>query len=191
MGNKVRLSKKVKINKVKCICRMYSEGEFTIATCCEATGIKYDTFKEWVQPSLSEEAIAIGNYRRGFIREAHLLYQKASIQNTINYKELLKNKTRSGILMRVTGTKVTETQTETRIDNDGSARIALVRKAEKFIPPDTTMLMFVAKSLNLFPVISLQTNNNVVINNLHLLTDEELKKRRVELEKALLSDQDC
>lgn len=47
MGSKVRLTKKAKIDKTKRICKLYSEGKYTIAACCEAEGINYNTFQGW------------------------------------------------------------------------------------------------------------------------------------------------
>lgn len=150
MKGKVRLSKKAKINKAKRICKLYSEGKYTIATCCEAEGINYNTFQGWAQSNLTKGDIANGRQRRGFVQEVQELYKRALEENQTNYKALLKNAARDGLLRRANGITYTETHTQTRFDIYGNEIGSIIHKIEKYLPPDVTVLIFLAKCLALF-----------------------------------------
>ncbi|MGF7082819.1 hypothetical protein [Mucilaginibacter sp. UYCu711] len=84
MGSKVKLSKQAKIGAAKRICDLYSQGQYTIAACCEAEGISYYTFQGWAQTNLIDQNIRDGVYRRGFVQEVQELYKKALAQNEVN-----------------------------------------------------------------------------------------------------------
>jgi len=184
MGQKVKHSKESKIVKAKEICRLYSEGEYTIAACCETAGVKYETFKQWAQPNLSEKDIALANFRRGFVPDVHALYKRALASNEVNYKALLRNAAKEGLLRRASGIKYVETSTQAYIDEFGNSRGAVISKIEKYLPPDITILIFLANCLNLFDEHN--ENNRQFItdfkNQFKHLTDEQLFEKRLELE---------
>ncbi|WP_345105315.1 hypothetical protein [Mucilaginibacter panaciglaebae] len=140
----------MKIDKAKRICKLYSTGEYTIATCCKAEGIEYNTFQGWAQPNLSEEDIKNEGYRRGFVHEVHVLYKKALINNEINFKALLRDAAREGLLDRARGTVHTETHLKVKYDSNGNAISTVIRKIEKYLPPDTNILIFLANCLRIF-----------------------------------------
>ncbi len=184
MITKCKLPKSIKIDKAKEICKLYSEGEYTIATCCEVVGVKYETFKQWAQPNLSEEDIALSNFRRGFVPDVHSLYKRALANKEVNYKALLRNAAREGLLKRASGIKYVETSTQAYIDEFGNSRGAVISKIEKYLPPDTTILIFLANFLSLFDPKD-ESNRGFIDdfrNKFKHLTNEQLYEKRLELE---------
>src|SRR6478736_4239760 len=104
MKARARLSKSDKIKKAIQICDAYAKGIYTIRACCEAVGVDYSTFQHWAQASLTEDVIRAKKTRRGFVLEVHERYKKALNENEFNFKALLKNAARQGLLLRLTGT---------------------------------------------------------------------------------------
>jgi len=191
MGSKVNLSRKAKVEKAKKICKLYSEGMYTIAACCEAEGINYNTFQGWAQSNLSKEDIANGKYRRGFVQEVQELYKKALEQNDTNYKVLLKDAAREGILKRAHGIRYVETHTQARFDIYGNSVGSIIHKIERYLPPDVSILIFLSKCLALFD--SQDERNKEFIGSIKSkfqdLTLEQLQAKRLELEKELANEQ--
>jgi hypothetical protein len=191
MGKRATLSTKSKIERAKKICELYSMGEYTISSCCDALEVKYETFKQWAQPNLTKEDIQKGNYRPGFIPAIHSLYKRALENNNVNYKVLLKDTVRMGILKRANGITYTETETIARYDEDGKQAGIIVRKNEKVILPDTGLLIFLAKCLGLFDCQS--ESNREFIGTLKSqfehLTTKELQAKRLELEEELINEE--
>jgi hypothetical protein len=136
------------IVKARKICELYKEGN-TIASCCEAIGVKYNTFQQWAQPNLSPEEIKLGNYRRGFVHDVHDLYKEALKENNINYKSLLKDAYREALLRRIAGYTYTETTQKFLFDTYGNKIGAILIKTEKHMPPDAGLLIFIAELLNI------------------------------------------
>jgi hypothetical protein len=189
MGSKIKLSKKVKIEKAKKICKLYSEGKYTIAACCEVEGINYNTFQGWAQSNLSEEDIKNGKYRRGFVQEVQELYKSALRENETNYKALLKDVAREGLLKRANGISYVETHSRANFDNHGNRIGTMIYKIEKYLPPDVTLLIFLSKCLALFD--SRDENKELICslkNQYQHLTIEELRTKRLELERELAND---
>jgi hypothetical protein len=183
MVSRIKLNKKAKINKAKKICELYSEGKYTIAACCEAEGINYYTFQGWAQSNLSEEDIATGKYRRGFIQEVQELYKRALVQNETNYKMLLKDAAREGLLKRARGITYTETRREARLDKEGNSNGIVIYKTERYIPPDSRILIFIANCLNLlFDNAEIKKLSINLKSPFHSLAYEDLKALRAKLE---------
>jgi hypothetical protein len=182
MKTKTKLPKSMKIDNAKKICELYSKGEFTIAALCDAIGIKYETFRQWAQPNLTENDIKIGNYRRGFVHVVHDLYKSALSANRANYKTLLKNVVREGMLKRAKGITCTETHTTAVIDLMGNSTGVMIKKVEKYIPPDTALLIFIAKSIDPLFIIDQTVNQNFtnIKDSLKYLTNEQLKIKLIE-----------
>lgn len=184
MNSKIKLPRSIKIDKAKKICELYGEGEYTIATCCDTFDIKYNTFQQWAQPNLTQEDIEKGGFRRGFVQDVHDLYKRALERNEANYKALLKDATRKGLMMRASGTRYTETLTEAKLDVHGNPFDMVIRKIERIVLPDTGILIFLAKNLfqgyfqhQTYPI----TQDSVLKNPLQNLTKEQLEIKRIEL----------
>jgi len=189
MGAKARLSNQAKITKAKKICKHYSEGEYTIATCCKAECVEYTTFQGWAQPNLTQEDIENGNYRRGFVHDVHVMYKKAVVSNRSNYKLLLKNVVRAGLLQRMRGMNVEEVQTTIIYDLNGNPIGTRIKKKEKLVLPDTSALIFIAKNID--EDFSDKKKSEVetdLHNPYENFTLQELRNERLRLEKMLESD---
>ena len=187
MKKRANLTAKVKIDKAKTICELYSKGEYTISSCCKAVEVKYETFKQWTQPNLTEEDITLGNYRPGFIPAIHFLYKKALETNKVNYKALLEDAAREGLLKRANGISYVETHTQAKFDVNGNSIGAIINKIEKYLPPDVTVLIFLANCLALFDRRD-ESNREFISalkNKYKHLTIEELQAKRLELERKL------
>jgi hypothetical protein len=188
-GSKPHLTMESKIKLSKAICELYAQGNFTIASCCEAVGVKYTTFKQWAQPNLSQEDIEVGKFRRGLVLEVHDLYKRALEGNETNYKALLKDATREGLLIRASGTKLIETQTESKYDIDGIFIGVSIRKIERSILPDTGLLIFLAKNLDK-ENFSINTNQTIIATEgpCQHFTYEQLTDKIIELQNHLEND---
>lgn len=122
--------------------------KYSLGNCCKAVDVSYDTFKDWVQVRLSEEDIKSGNYRPGFIPEVHALYKKARLPEIrIDFKYLVPNKVRQGLLMRVSVYDKEEITTKVVLDDDGQVLYTLVTKYNKPVLPDTKLLIHLYKAL--------------------------------------------
>lgn len=148
-NSRPHLTPQIKIKLAKMICSLYGEGQHTIASCCEAFNVDYNTFQSWAQPNLIVEDIENKTYRRGFVKDVHELYKETLLTKDVNYKALLKNAVREGVLKRVRGISYNEVHSVAKIDADGNPTSASIKKTERYIPPDTGVLIFLAKYLGL------------------------------------------
>lgn len=192
MNSKIKLPRSIKIDKAKKICELYGEGEYTISTCCKTFDVKYNTFQQWAQPNLTQADIQTGRLRRGFVQDVHDLYKRAVARNEANYKALLKDATREGLLMRASGTRYTETHTEAKLDVHGIPTNMVIRKIERTVLPDTGILIFLAK--NLFgDHFNTKTDSRVqpstIKTSFQYLTNVQLDQRRLELQKKLTDNE--
>jgi len=146
--SKSKIPRVLIIEKASKICELYKEGN-TIASCCEAVDVKYNTFQQWAQPNLSKEEIKLGNYRRGFVQDVHDMYKRALQENDTNYKVLLKDAYREAVLRRMAGYTYVETTQKFLFDSQGNKAGVILTKTEKHMPPDPGLLIFIAERLNI------------------------------------------
>ncbi|GEO06611.1 hypothetical protein AAE02nite_42750 [Adhaeribacter aerolatus] len=195
MKAKVKLSNAEKIKRAKQICLLYSSGEFTIKSSCEAVGVDYSTFQHWAQPHLTEEDLVLGKFRRGFVLDVHLLYKRSLIENNINYKLLLKNSARQSLLDRITGTEYEEVQKEENLNEMGKIIPVKIRRITKRSLPDVSAIIFALKSLdkeNFQDKMTHSINGHISIyTGFEHLTLSELEDKKRELQDQLNSDNDC
>ena len=85
--------------------------------------------------------------RRGYVKEVNELFKEAKSNNKTNYRELLKHKSRAGLLELVAG-KVIKTKTIFKKRVNG--RMLIVREviAEKYIPPNIIAIIFALRHLD-------------------------------------------
>lgn len=113
-----------KLKVVQDICRQYSEGSFTISSCCSAQGISDRTFYYWCEES----------------SEIAGLYKKAQDACAEVYKGQLREKARTSLDKLVEGYTVTEVRHE-KTDSDGFL-IDKTVTITKHIAPNPTAVIF-------------------------------------------------
>lgn len=188
---KAHLSRETKVRLAKDICRLYEQGTYTIASCCEAAGIKYTTFQQWAQVNLSYDDIKSGKARRGFVHEVHAIYKRALELNKVNYNDLLIDAVRHGLLLRARGLEYTESHSTERYDKYGNFKGAYISKIEKIVLPDSQVLIFIAKYLDpYFRVGDHREAKEISLNPYESMSLEEIRAETIRLEKMLLSDSD-
>jgi hypothetical protein len=140
-GERIRIAKKV--------CNLYSGGEWTLGSCCNAAGIDENTFRNWAAPSIEditqlplEKQQALK--RRGFVHEVHDLYIEAKATGKTNFKELLYNKSRAGLLELVTG-KWIDVKTTNKRKINGKMKVVSETITRKYISPIIGAIIFALK----------------------------------------------
>ena len=188
---KPNLTKAQKIEKAQIICGLYAMGEYTLDSCCKAVSVNYYTFQSWSQPQLTQADMETGNYRNGFVPEIHDSYKECLVKNNDNFLLLAKSAVREGLLLKARGCEVEEISTEIRIDANGQQTPAAIKKTKKIYLPSDTALIFLGKNVDSETfkdrLETTHTGRVQIGTGLESLTDEELKFKRAEIEKALES----
>lgn len=191
---KVRLPMSEKIRIAKEVCDLYSTGEYTIQSCCDAVSISYYTFLNWAQPNLTNNQIALKEWGKGYIPEVAELYKKALERNEINYFKLLKDASRRGLLLKSQGMEYEEIEERVELDSETKKMKTVSRRiTKKTIVPDTGALIFVAKNVdpeNFSDTTKTEFSGKVDLNPLSKLSDQELALKKQELQDRLNSDKD-
>lgn len=187
------LSNAQRIEKARQICELYSYGIYNIESCCNAVDVPYMTFKDWAQPNATEEMIEKKLCRRGFVLAIHLMYKEALENNTVNYKLLVKQKVREGLLLKATGLDYEEVRTEVKVDKEtGQSLPVSISRTSKKILPDTTALIFMAKNVDSETfkdsVEQVHTGSLNLTTGLQGKSYEELKEMQKQIEAQLESE---
>lgn len=121
----------------KKICEEYEKGGLTIDSCCEAQGIAYRTFNDWLNKNA----------------EVATMYKTAIAKAEQTYKRELKRKCATALEKLVEGFSVEEIhQTATPIFDDNGNQIAIkqgvVKRIKKHYAPNVTAVIFALKALD-------------------------------------------
>lgn len=135
------------------VCEMYSEGDVTLESCCEAVGININTFYQWACPSVSSfQELSDDKQkelkRRGFVQEIQDALKKAKETGSINYKLLLKDKSKAALLKSVQGYDYEEVTITEKNDSDGNLIFQTEKRVTKHIPPNATSIIFTLKNVD-------------------------------------------
>ena len=139
-----------KLHIAEKVCRLYAEGGYTLESCCNAAGIKVNTFYQWACPmvenfnSLSESK-QIELIRRGFVQKIQDSLKEAKKAGTINFKLLLLDRARMGLLKMLEGYYYEEVQSIQVKNEYGEHEFRPIRKTQKYMPPNATAVIFALK----------------------------------------------
>ncbi len=141
-GQRRKIPHEAKLNKAKRICELYSQGIYTLKSCCAVENVKYSTFQYWAQPNR-----VLNSKRRGFMHDVHALYKKAVEENKENFTLLLKQAVREGILLKARGSEFEEVKTTIKLN--GLKQNLHISKKKIIILPSDLILIYLANSLKL------------------------------------------
>lgn len=146
---KYTLSEKLKIAEK--VCDLYAEGGYTLESCCNAVGININTFYQSACPMVEDfnslsESKQKELLRRGFVQEIQHFLKKAKKTRKINYKLLLLDHARIGLLKLIQGYVYEETHSIQVKNENGEEEFKPVRKIQKYVPPNVAAVIFALKS---------------------------------------------
>lgn len=123
------------------ICELYADGESTIESCCEACGVVYRTFKEWVDRAEENEDYS----------EIAESYKRAKDKSDQVYMDRLSRKAKTALEKKLEGYEVELEEKEgTPIyDDEGNPtgiKTSKIKKSKKYYAPDTTAIIFALKN---------------------------------------------
>jgi len=134
-----QLTQGQRIEVAEKICNLYAEGQLTIESCCDACGIVYRTFKEWVDRADENDEYS----------EVAEHYKRAKSKSEEIYMDRLSRKAKTALEKRVEGYETEEKVQETEIiERDGKV-IQVPKKlklTKKTVGPDTTAIIFALKN---------------------------------------------
>lgn len=168
--NKPRLSKEKKLQLIKDICSLYSEGLYTIDSICESYNLEPRTFRNWVKDTSANNT------------EISEIYEQAKEDSKKQKLENLKEYTLSAITKKIKGYKLTEVKHSYSVDAKGVKTPTGIFETTKEVVPDTQLLIFLSKNLHSEEFKEKYINENTVtIETINNLTDKELDERLSEL----------
>lgn len=190
----MKYSKQERVKLANMVCELYEAGDLTLDSCCRAVSINPNTFYQWACPSVDDFELLDDSkrnelLRRGFIQEVHERFKKARELNDINYKKLVKNQSRVGLLKLLTGEYYEESQTSEKFDLNGDVISKLVKTISKYRAPDVTAIIFALKNVdkdNFSDQVDIMTKSQDSLwKELNKMTDEELENELQRLSQLL------
>lgn len=206
-GVRIIRTEKEKLELAKKICDLYSLGRFSLKSVCDRYMVKWQVFSQWACPTKDITSMLIRGedipYR--CIPEVHEMYKEARRMAELAYMDSLREKSRTSLMAKVEGVPYEEVVEEMEIDsepilNDGSENpnfgqmVVKKRKVKKGRhQPDTAAIIFALTNVDEDNFKNKGFNKNINENTIHLdtngletLTDDELIRKRKELEVRLL-----
>lgn len=159
-GEQKREHTEAERNKVAAdICAMYSEGAYTLASCCEACGITDRMFRFWIAKyeHISEQ------------------YKKAKARQSEIKWDLIREKAVKGLERLVEGEEYTEKRTESGVGSSGMFTKDVV--SEVVVLPNPTAVIFALKGE--FPerfADRQKTTTEITVTNPEAITPETIAK---------------
>jgi hypothetical protein len=178
-----------KLEVLAVFCELYKRGEYTFDSCAQAAGVSSQTIRTWVRPRFNYRVVPESSYPVGFHPILQDFYFKAVQESEDLYFEKLKESARGSILRRVEGYEYEESSSKISYDADGNSKPLEVKTTKKHVPPDASILIFVAKSVdsdNFKDSTEVTHHVGEVKNKLKNLSDVELSDLEKELEQKLL-----
>lgn len=125
-----RRTKADKVRIAKKILKEYTSEEVTLESVCRANGISARTLHNW-QNEFSEISTE---------------YKKAKENNSAANKEVVREKAENGIRALIEGKFVEEVDTTEVFDKQGNKIRTIRNTRRKYIPPNTTAVIFALKT---------------------------------------------
>lgn len=176
------------------ILKLYSTGDYTIASCCAEAGVPYRTFKYWL--TQYEKAVEEGKVTKEMDYLAKFAESYQDVKDEIKevFHSELVQRAEMSLMKLVKGYEYEETVTEVKEkkDKDGTTILVPVgvKKTKKQSLPSTSAVTFVLTRLS----PDKWGDSNKIVTNLNLNTsaydnmtldeiNEELRKVREDIEE--------